>query len=96
VCEKVLLKNTLYFERYKKDKFLIVNSSKVSNHQRLTSGHRCPARPQALVPIGPPACRLQASADADENEMGEDEVAARNGAKRWLVTTAQCPTFREG
>jgi hypothetical protein len=29
VCEKVPLKNTLYFERYKKDKFLIVNSSKV-------------------------------------------------------------------
>jgi hypothetical protein len=29
VCKKVPLKNTLYFERYKKDKFLIVNSSKI-------------------------------------------------------------------
>jgi hypothetical protein len=29
VCEKIPLKNTLYFERYKKDKFLIVNSSKI-------------------------------------------------------------------
>jgi hypothetical protein len=27
--QKVPLKNTLYFEKYKKDKFLIVNSSKV-------------------------------------------------------------------
>jgi hypothetical protein len=27
--QKVPLKNTLYFGRYKKDKFLIVNSSKV-------------------------------------------------------------------
>jgi hypothetical protein len=29
VCKKVLLKNTLYFGKYKKDKFLVVNSSKV-------------------------------------------------------------------
>jgi hypothetical protein len=30
VCEKVPLKNTLYFERYKIEKFLIENSSKVA------------------------------------------------------------------
>jgi hypothetical protein len=29
VCEKIPLKNTLYFERYKNDKILILNSSKV-------------------------------------------------------------------
>jgi hypothetical protein len=29
VCKKVLLKNTLYFGKYKKDKFLKANSSKI-------------------------------------------------------------------
>jgi hypothetical protein len=29
VCKKVPLKNTLYFEQYKKDKFLTVNGSKL-------------------------------------------------------------------
>jgi hypothetical protein len=29
VCKKVLLKNTLYFEQYKKEKFLEENGSKI-------------------------------------------------------------------
>jgi hypothetical protein len=39
VIKKVALKNTLYFVKYKKNKFLTVNSTQVRNFIRLLSGN---------------------------------------------------------